>query len=100
MIYLPNDIINHIYSFLPIVSNEKKILNTLIQNYKYYFIQELFKLYMIHDINNILNIWIKIYPEYEKYCNDIISYDFTLLQIQKFYTFMVSYSTILGIQTL
>ena len=28
MIYIPNDIMNHIYSFLPIVSNEKKTLNT------------------------------------------------------------------------
>jgi hypothetical protein len=100
MIYIPNDIMNHIYSYLPIVSNEKKALNHLIVNYKYYFIRELFRLYISHDINNILNIWMKINLDYENYEKSIFDFDFSLLQIQKFYTFMMSYSMLLGIQTL
>jgi len=100
MIYIPNDIMNHIYSYLPIVSNEKKTLNHLIVNYKYYFIRELFRLYILRDINNTLNIWIRLNPEYENYEKSIFDFDFSLLQIQKFYTFMVSYSMLLGISVL
>lgn len=88
---------NHIYSYLPIVSNEKKRLNHLIVNYKYYFIRELFRLYILNDINNTLNIWIKVNPEYKNYDKSIFDFDFTLLQIQNFYKFMVSYSMLLGI---
>ena len=36
MVYLPEDIQNYIFSFLPIVSEEKKRLNSIVLNYNYY----------------------------------------------------------------
>ena len=86
------DIQNKIYSFLPIISHEKKILNNIIKNYPTYF-RDYMLLYLNNkQINDLLHQWIIYNPEINIYLKslyeDITINSLTLLQVQRFYRFV------------
>lgn len=87
---LPNEIINYIFSFLPILNEKQKILHNIIKNYKYYFINELKYLWNLYEVQHFFIIW------YKKMFNldttmSIYHYNFTMIQIKNFYCFMIKY---------
>ncbi|ADX05924.1 hypothetical protein 162322502 [Organic Lake phycodnavirus 1] len=92
MVYLPEDIQNYIFSFLPIVSEEKKRLNSIVLNYNYYFIRELDHTFK-DDIINVYSYWLNI----NKNIKDFLSINdkHTMLQIRDFYNFAILYGDLI-----
>jgi len=87
---LPNEIINYIFTFLPILDKRQKKLHNIIKNYKYYFIDELKHLWNSYEIQHFFIIWYKNLFNIDTTLN-IYYYDFTMIQIQNFYCFMIKY---------
>lgn len=89
MLYLPLEIQNYILSYLPILSEEQKIINSIVKNYKNYFLD------ILKNKNNfvdIYNYWLRINPSIKDFLENN---DFTMLHIRQLYRFDVKYGHII-----
>jgi len=89
MLYLPLEIQNHILSYLPILSEEQKIINSIIKNYKNYFLDIIKKK---HNFLDIYNYWLRINPSIKIFLENN---EFTMLHIRQLYRFDEMYGHII-----
>lgn len=89
MVYLPEELQRYIFSFLPIVSNEKKQLNLIVKNYHLYFEREFCK---ILRFNFIYRYWLKTNQEIRLFLE---TNPMTMIQLQKLYTFSTEYGELI-----
>jgi len=94
---LPEDIQNYILSFLPIVTLEKKELNSIIVNYNYYFIRELEYIFK-YDFVIIYFYWLSIHPDVKLFIDQ--DNKLTLFQMRKLYQFAIHYGSLIKVQNL
>lgn len=81
--YLPLELQNYIFSFLPILSNEQKCLNTIVNNYNIYFERELCKQF---NYNEIYMCWLNKHPDIKEFHK---TSKLTMIQMQKLYKFSI-----------
>ena len=85
MLYLPLEIQNHIFSYLPILSEEQKIIHYIIKSYNTYFLRDLTLRRNYVDIYNFL---LKINKPIKHFLE---TNDFTMIQIRQLYIFASLY---------
>lgn len=85
MLYLPLEIQNYIFSYLPILSEEQKIIHYMIKSYAFLFIREL---KLRRNYQDIYNIWLKINKPIQLFLESNV---FTLVQIRQLYQFAIQY---------
>jgi len=85
MLYLPPEIQNHIFSYLPILTEEKKIIHYIIKEYNSYFLRELT---LRRNYVDIYNFWLKINKPIKQFLE---TNDFTMVQIRQLYRFASQY---------
>lgn len=83
--YLPLELQNYIFSFLPILSNEQKRLNHIVNNYNVYFERELIKQF---HYNEIYLYWLNKHPDIKEF---VKTSKLTMVQMQKLYKFSLLY---------
>lgn len=82
---LPPEIINHIFSYLPILTEEEKRMHTMIKQYNTYFLKHLT---IRTNYDSMYNCWLNINKPIKQFLE---TNDFTLLQIRQFYRFSIQY---------
>jgi hypothetical protein len=85
MLYLPLELQNHIFSYLPILSEEQKIIHYIIKTYNSYFLHELT---LRSNYNNIFHFWLNINKPIKHFLE---TNDFTMVQIRQLYKFASQY---------
>jgi|TARA_B110000503_G_scaffold30072_2_gene48559 hypothetical protein len=85
MLYLPPEIQNHIFSYLPILTEEKKIIHYIIKEYNSYFLNIL---RIKRNYQDIYNYWLKINKPIKQFLE---TNKFTMVQIRQFYNFAIQY---------
>jgi len=82
---LPPELVNHIFSYLPIVSEEEKIIHTMIKHYKTYFLKHLT---LRRNYDAFYNCWLNLNKPIKTFLE---TNDFTLLHIRQLYRFSIQY---------
>ena len=85
MLYLPLEIQNHIFSYLPILSEEQKIIHYIIKSYNSYFLRDLT---LRRNYVDIYNFWLNINKPIKHFLE---TNDFTMIQIRQLYIFASLY---------
>ncbi|ADX06373.1 hypothetical protein 162319423 [Organic Lake phycodnavirus 2] len=83
--YIPLELQNYIFSFLPILSPSQKRLNHIVNHYNVYFERELCKQY---DYLTIYNCWLNKNLDIKIFLKDN---KMTMLQIQQLYHFALPF---------
>jgi len=85
MLYLPLELQNHIFSYLPILSEEQKIIHYIIKSYNSYFLRDLT---LRINYQDIYHFWLKINKPIKHFLE---TNDFTMVQILQLYKFASQY---------
>lgn len=90
MLHFPPEIVNYIFSYLPILSDEDRIIHSIIKNYNHLLLNELKKK---ERFDLIYTYWLDINPPIKQY----ISEDnlLTLVQIRQLYKFCINYGELI-----
>lgn len=83
--YLPLELQNYIFSFLPILSETQKRLNHIVTNYNVYFERELCKQF---NYNEIYLCWLNKHPEIKEFAK---TSKLTMVQMQQLYKFSIPF---------
>lgn len=83
--YIPLELQNYIFSFLPILSPQQKTLNNIVNNYNLYFERELTKQF---NYNEIYMCWLNKHPEIKEFSK---TNKLTMVQIQQLYKFSIPF---------